>query len=324
MHKDLSCYISCDWGSSNLRLRLVTSVDLQILGEHFSDHGIAKTYNMWQLSNDAMEREDYFTDVILQEVLKLEQVSNIRTKGIPILCSGMASSSIGIKELPYATIPFKLNGSSAIIEKLDLKNNHHNDFWLISGLKSTSDLIRGEETEIIGISKILSNLPDVYLVIIPGTHSKHIQIKNNEITASETFMTGELFELMSKESMLKYSIESSIQTNWEHFDLGVKLSREKSLIRNLFTVRVNDLLNEWAKSDNYDYLSGLIIGAELTSLTIENQRLVLYGKGKILKLYQRALQKFGLKNQLIVISSDNFEKVIIAGQLEIFKNRIVK
>lgn len=324
MYKDLPYFISCDWGTSNLRLRLVKSVDLQILGEHISDQGIAKINKKWRLNDEGLEREDYFTDVILQEVFKLEQVSKIHTKGIPILCSGMASSSIGIKELPYATIPFKLNGSSTIVEKLVLKNNHDNDFWLISGLKSTSDLIRGEETEIIGISKIVSNLPDEYLVMIPGTHSKHIQIKNNEVTASETFMTGELFELLSKESMLKYSIEPSIQINWEYFDQGVNLSREKSLMRNLFTVRVNDLLNDFSKSDNYDYLSGLIIGAELTSLTIKNQKLALYGKGRILELYHRALQNFGLKNRLKVISSDDFERAIIAGQLEIYKNMIGK
>ena len=320
INREMKYFISCDWGTSRLRLRLVKKDSLQIIGEVISDDGIAITFNNWKFNNEKIDRVQFFAKIIIESLVNLESKTKQSFQGFPILCSGMASSSIGIKELDYAEAPFSINGSSVIIEKLQIDRNNNNDFWLISGLKNGSNLMRGEEVEIIGLSKILSGLPNNYLIILPGTHSKHVQISSNTIVDFDTFMTGELFELLSTKSTLMHSIEEPKEIDWNSYKKGVKLAGNESLLKNLFSVRVNDVLNKLTNNQNYSYLSGLIIGSELKTLKGQNQKILLFGKGKILELYQKAIQIFDLEHNLEVVSTKNYDKTILAGQLEIYLN----
>ena len=324
LDKKMKYFISCDWGTSRLRLRLVKSDDLKIIGEVISMDGIAKTFDNWQDNTEEIDRTCFFFNVIFLLLLKLEKITKLPSKGIPILCSGMATSSIGMKELPYSNIPFSIDGSDLIVEKINIGLNNQNDFWLASGLKTENDVMRGEETEIIGIVKILSKLPDSYKIVLPGTHSKHVQIKNNKITGFETFMTGELFELLKTKSTLRHSIELTGQIHWDSFLKGVELAENQILLKSLFLVRTNHLLKGLDKTENYDFLSGLIIGSELKDLKNQNQKIVLYAKGKILELYQKALQKLGVSNDLEIVKPEDYDKMILAGQLEIFKSKVKK
>lgn len=317
-------FISCDWGTSRLRLRLVKSDDLKIVGEVTSSDGIAKTFSNWQDKIEDIDRISFYFNVIFHSLLKLGKITKLSTKGIPILCSGMASSSIGMKELPYSDIPFSIDGSDLIVEKINIGLNNQNDFWLASGLKTENDVMRGEETEIIGIVKILSKLPDSYKILLPGTHSKHVQIQNNKITDFETFMTGELFDLLRTKSTLRQSLDLTEQIHCDSFLKGVELADNQILLKSLFLVRTNHLLKGLDKRKNYNFLSGLIIGSELKNLKNQNQKIVLYAKGKILELYQKAIQKLGVSNNLEIVMPEDYDKMVLAGQLEIFNSKLKK
>ncbi len=131
--------------------------------------------------------------------------------GAPIAISGMASSSIGWQELPYARLPMSLDGSGLLwrdAEPLSLGDTEHRVI-LVSGARTDTDVLRGEETEVIGLFNLgeLEQFQARSLVIKPGTHSKHVQVADGQLVDFATFMTGELFDVLSRHSILRYSIE---------------------------------------------------------------------------------------------------------------------
>jgi len=173
----------------------------------------------------------------------------------------MASSSIGWKELPYAKLPFSLDGRDAVWEKIDDR------VYLISGLRSATDVLRGEETETLGLTASLGReMPFEAVFILPGTHSKHLDVNPGGIASFRTFMTGELFDVIGRQSVLRHSTDPSAPFDRAAFLEGVEESQRRPLTSALFRVRTRQVLDRKDAPSNTSFLSGLLIGAELGSL----------------------------------------------------------
>ena len=202
--------LSCDWGTSSFRLRLVDVRDHHICGEVLSNEGVIGTYSQWQVATRQHEisKEHFYSQQLQKNIDTLSHKLSVDLSETPVVISGMASSSIGIREVPYASLPFSLDGSNAIIKRLSASNGIASDVWLISGVRNHHDVMRGEETQVIGLTA-LDNL--VYTTknitcIFPGTHSKHIKIEDGVVVDFQTYMTGELFQVMTQHSILKDSV----------------------------------------------------------------------------------------------------------------------
>jgi 2-dehydro-3-deoxygalactonokinase len=105
------------------------------------------------------------------------------------------------------------------------------------------------------------------LFIFPGTHSKHVMVKNGVADSVATYMTGEFFALLSKHSILSGSIqqqESDMDPGF--FEKGIMDGSEMNLLNAVFRVRVNHLFKKVTATENFHYLSGLLIGAELSAV----------------------------------------------------------
>src|SRR5688572_624436 len=162
-------FVSGDWGTSNFRLRLV---DGGVTGEVRTDEGVAK------LAALPGDRAEAFRSTLARGLEQLKA-----PESWPVVVSGMASSSIGWKELPYATLPFSLDGRDAVWEKVDGRVH------LISGLRSDTDVLRGEETEALGlVAQLGREMPFEAVFILPGTHSKHLEVNPGGIAAVRTLM----------------------------------------------------------------------------------------------------------------------------------------
>ena len=170
-------FISCDWGTSSLRLWLIENETQNVLAEYISQHGIAATYLMWQKSSS--DRFLFYESVLSGGIRELSSKSAIPLSGIPIIISGMASSAIGMKELEYAPLPVKTNGDGLLIDIVESSKRFKHQMIVVSGIQSERDVMRGEETIIVGCE--IKNIEDEQLFILPGTHSKHIVIKHGEI-----------------------------------------------------------------------------------------------------------------------------------------------
>jgi 2-dehydro-3-deoxygalactonokinase len=321
--------LSCDWGTSTFRLRLVGVRDHQIFGEILSDEGVSSTYNRWKASYDQHEtsREHFYSMHLQKNIHALSHRANVDLTDIPVVISGMACSSIGMKELPYASLPFSLDGRNALVHRLSTSNGFSSDVWMISGVRNHYDVMRGEETQVIGLKAIDENAytRENVTCIFPGTHSKHIQIVNGEIVDFKTYITGELFHVMTHHSILKDSVlehRDQMLTDIDHdaFCHGVKQSGKSNLLQTLFSVRINQLFEHLTKEENFFYLSGLLIGTELRTLRNASNSIMLCSGSSVFHLYEFAIRELGLIDQTVFVAPDTMDKVAMEGQLKVFEN----
>jgi 2-dehydro-3-deoxygalactonokinase len=147
---------------------------------------------------------------------------------------------------------------------------------LISGVRADLDMMRGEETEILGLFSggRQARIAEDGIAVLPGTHSKHVRLRNRQITAFRTYMTGELFDVLSAHSLLRASVQPTDGapsltllelSAHEAFVAGVRAS-SSGLAGNLFQTRVRTVLQKVAPTINRWFLSGLLIGSELVDL----------------------------------------------------------
>ena len=208
MNKYILC---CDWGTTSFRLRLVDRYTYAIVAELLSSGGVAGTFKSWKEQTE-ISRFDFYSNILKSSIHELGNKSGESVDYVPVIVSGMASSSLGMEELPYAELPFDINGSQASIRVFENFNGPDANLLLVSGVKSYEDVMRGEEAQLIGLIKIneISLQEQQQLVFVfPGTHSKHIFVKDGFVTDFKTFMTGEIFNILSEHSILKDSIDLS-------------------------------------------------------------------------------------------------------------------
>ena len=321
--------LSCDWGTSSFRLRLVDVRDHQISGEILSDEGVSGTYNRWKDSYDQHEtsKEHFYSMHLQKNINALAHSANVDLGETPVVISGMACSSIGMKELPYASLPFSIDGKNALVHRLSTSNGFSSDVWMISGVRNRYDVMRGEETQIIGLKAIDDNAYTTkdLTCIFPGTHSKHVQIVNGEVVDFKTYITGELFHVMTHHSILKDSVLGNgkqVLTEIDHdaFCHGVEQSGKSNLLQTLFSVRINQLFDHLSKEENFYYLSGLLIGTELRTLRNSTDNIMLCSGSSVFHLYEYGIRELGMVDQTIFVAPDRMDKVAMEGQLKVFEN----
>jgi len=321
-------FLNCDWGTTRFRLRLVDIASGTILKECISDQGAGV------LSRETgLARAEHFQRVLQTHVIKLFEDSPTGNSPCPILISGMASSSLGWRELPYARLPFSLAGEQLVSMRIT-GQDHLRPFpiILISGACNDHEVMRGEEMELIGIEALFAQQAaqvSNYWVILPGTHSKHARVQQGTLTDFATFMTGELFQLLGRQSSLRHiagdmtllSRPERETEGWQTaFADGVKLSTQRDLSRLLFQVRTRQLLQRENRIQSGGFLSGLLIGCELCALqlrTRENESLVLAAAPDLAEPYQRASQLLGMKDRILTVPPADVSRLSALGQARI-------
>ncbi len=324
MDKHILC---CDWGTTSFRLRLVEKQNYEVLAEYLTKDGVAGTYRNWK-EQDELSRFDFYAAILKNSIKELAKKTSFMLDTIPLIVSGMASSSIGMEELPYAELPFESNGSQASVRVFKDFNGMDAPLLLVSGLKSHEDVMRGEEAQLIGLLKlneITIQGSEKIVFVFPGTHSKHIVVQDRFVTDFHTYMTGEIFNIMTEHSILKDSVNSSSDSDLKNqesskaFLKGVEISGTSALLHSLFTVRTGQLFGQFTKEQNSFYLSGLLIGSELRQLKDGNyDRLIICSGKHLYEHYKLAAEAISLKFNTTYIQPELIDKATIAGQVQIF------
>ena len=305
--------ISCDWGTSTLRLRLVDMDKAAVLGELMNGEGISPTFHAWtNLSLMEADRLPFYLSVIKGPLSLLEEQVNYSLAGLPVVISGMASSNMGMLELPYKELPFSTNGHDLCCRFLPATALFDHRVLVISGGKTTLDVMRGEETQLIGCA------PSDGVYIFPGTHSKHIWVNERSALSLKTYMTGEFFSLLSKNGILAGSVSEKGSlfdgSDLECFEAGVKEGAHSNLLHSAFLVRTNHLLGKYTKEENYYYLSGLLIGSEIKDLPGQGLPMTVVGNESQKGYYLTAFRTLGMFDVQFVDASD----AVIKGQSKIY------
>ena len=314
----MKTFFSCDWGTSAFRLRLVDAESGKVLFSVKTPYGISAAFNDWKQANQPEEnRIAFYQAYLFDEVKKITASFNDSFDNVPLILSGMASSSIGMMELPYKELPFLCNGSDLIIHTLRGEDLPYK-IIMISGAKSAVDVIRGEETILAGCH--VHDKDNQQLFIFPGTHSKHITVQNGAAQSITSYMTGELFELLSKKSVLSASVKKNDpeqNLNNYHFVEGVNKGITLNLMNSIFHVRTNQLFKKLTPLENYHYLSGLLIGHELKDVAENNPgNITLVCSEGLKNEYIQALDTLGLGSRLYY---ENADHALVNGHLKIMQ-----
>jgi 2-dehydro-3-deoxygalactonokinase len=209
----------------------------------------------------------------------------------PMFACGMVGSRQGWIEAPYRAVPAAPLGGEAAQVAWD---GHH--VHVLPGLKQQSppDVMRGEETQISGFLSLNDGWDGV--ICLPGTHTKWVQVSAGEVVSFQTFMTGELFALLSEGSVLRHSVAGEV-TDVSAFDAAVEetISRPEKLASRLFSIRAEDLLNGVGAAVARARLSGLLVGAELAAARAYwlGTQIAVIGAEPHAGLYARALEAQG-------------------------------
>ena len=213
----------------------------------------------------------------------------------PVMMCGMVGSRQGWVEVPYIPCPASARDIAAGLRKVDIGGGKSG--FICPGLVSRDsggvpDLLRGEETQIIGaMTSLRTGSASVW---IPGTHCKHVHVHDGVIETFTTYMTGESFSLYCEHSILG-RLSEGVAVDIDAFDEGLRRAEEQGgLLHHLFGVRSRVLCGDMAAGAVRGYLSGLLIGHEIASDPPGgDEPIFVLGDIHLAELYVRALDRCG-------------------------------
>ncbi len=270
-------WIAVDWGTTSLRAWAMTSSGI-VLAAADSAEGMS-----------GLSPQD-FEPVLLRMI-----ESWLPPEGkLPVVACGMVGAKQGWMEAPYAPVPWN---PPPRFEDPAVSGSRF-DLYICPGLKQQdpADVMRGEETQIAGV---LATYPDFEgMICLPGTHSKWAMIEGERVQSFRTFLTGEMFQLLDGQSVLRHSThEGSLEK--EEFSAAVEIGFKDpaALASKLFSIRADSLLNGLTNSQARSRLSGYLIGFELGSARsfAAVSEISLVGRGDLVAQYRAALSVVGIK-----------------------------
>lgn len=271
-------WFAADWGTTHLR---VWAMD---------NHGKIVAHRQSGKGMGCLARSEF-------EPALLELIEDLLTDSGPlrVVICGMAGSRQGWQEAPYLATPCAPPGleTATRVESADSRIS----VFILPGVKQLDppDVMRGEETQIAGF---LASEPDFTgTLCLPGTHTKWVPIRNGSIESFQTFMTGELFSLLSKQSVLRHGLSKSDWDESEFVPAVVKTATDSaSLAAHLFGIRAGGLVAGLAPGAARARLSGYLIGAEIAAAkpVAGSRGIIILGSDQIAGTYSRALDALGI------------------------------
>jgi 2-dehydro-3-deoxygalactonokinase len=297
----LPALISIDWGTSSFRAYLsdaegialdaISSGEgaLSLAGEH-------EPYLVKQLSRWKSERPE-----------------------LPVIASGMVGSRQGWIEAPYAACPAgfaEIAAATVVAPSAALGGVRIVPGVATRDARGAPDVMRGEETQILGALK--ASGADSGLFVLPGTHCKWARVEDGRIVGFETFMTGEVFAVLKEHSVLGRMMAPPREGGAHSgFGLGLEasaaLERPGDLLHAIFMTRTFGLFNQVEAGELAEYLSGLLIGAEILAGARGAKAAILIGAPSLVERYVGAGAKLG------VAMSAAPENCATLGQIEVLK-----
>lgn len=280
-------HVAVDWGTTSFRLWLVGDHGA-VLGESRSREGMTTA------------RETGFAAILDKHLAQVGAPDDA-----PVIMCGMVGAKQGWVEAGYIDVPAKLSDISG---KAVSVPGLARDARILPGLAqrdvNSADVMRGEETQLLGCGESIKN--GDCLIAMPGTHSKWVRVARQEVLGFSTFMTGELFDVISKQSILQHAVKDSAGFDGAHPEFLAALHaayREPELAANrLFSIRARGLLFSLAPVDAEATLSGMMIGLELAGALRQapvDTQVVLVASGKLRGLYEAAFNRLGLTSTTI-------------------------
>jgi 2-dehydro-3-deoxygalactonokinase len=277
-------WVAVDWGTSNVRAWGIASDGSQVFAVG-ADKGMGK-----------IGRADYPS--VLADLIG-ERVEGT----VDVVVCGMAGARQGWLEAPYFETPADLHQLlSRAVSPADADARFR--VSILPGVcqrqHGHEDVMRGEETQLLGLLGLRPGLEGV--AILPGTHSKWVEIRGGRIVRFSSAMTGELYEVLSQHSVLRHSFVGNVEG--AEIETGIAagmdagLAQPELLSALIFRTRAAALLSGKGADWCSGYLSGLLVGAEIGGHRdwLGSQPVPLIGSARFARLYGAALERIGIQS----------------------------
>lgn len=251
--------IALDWGTSSLRGFLMDAAG-GVIETRGSPHGITN------LPEPGLPGFEAAFEALCGSWLE-------RHPGLPVVAGGMVGSAQGWREAPYAECPADARHLAAAA--VEVAAPHGARVLIAPGLihrgAGMPDVMRGEEIQVSGALLERPELAARALFLMPGTHSKWVAVEDGRITGFRTYMTGELFAVLCRHSLLgRLMTETAAEPELARaaFRRGLAMAREGmpgDFAHQIFAARTLGLAGEMPGAALKDFLSGLLIGQEVIS-----------------------------------------------------------
>ena len=284
---DRPAYAAVDWGTSSLRLWLIGS-DGGVLGERRSGEGMTTAARAG------------FSGILQAHLAALAAPDDL-----PVIVCGMAGARQGWVEAGYIDTPAAL---SAILTGAVIVPGERRDVRILPGLAQRSqeapDVMRGEETQLLGA--LDAERGGEQIVCMPGTHSKWVRVAAGTVTGFSTFMTGELFDVITKHSILAHAVSGAadMPADKAAFEAAVAAAFARPALATslIFGARAGQLLHGLSPAAAEARLSGTLIGVEIAGALsggLSRPSLTLVASGRLQGLYESAFDALALAYRTI-------------------------
>jgi 2-dehydro-3-deoxygalactonokinase len=274
-------FLACDWGTTNLRAWVVGE-DGCVQAQRDFPFGVSRL----QPGEAALRFRHE-----VRRAMGAEQ--------LPAMLCGMIGSTLGWVVVPYAETPIDLPGLGRRLYRVAESGP---PVLIVPGVRgpgytAAPEVMRGEETQVLGwLALDPARSQGVRVLCHPGTHAKWVIVENGRIVRFVTFMTGELFDVLRKHSVLRAEENPADEAA---FAEGLEAAGEgDALSARLFTVRTRVVAGDRRPESSASYLSGLLIGSETAGaprlLGFERDLPVaLVGEPALCRWYELALRARG-------------------------------
>lgn len=291
-------WIAVDWGTSNLRVWLMSG--RQVVEAKSADTGMGSL-------------KPYEFEPALLKLIS-NWIDEQSEEKMQIVACGMVGARQGWMEAPYATVPCSPVAGRFVQPQT---NDKRLDVSILSGLcqMDPSDVMRGEETQIAGF---ITGGEDVSgILCMPGTHSKWICLENGIVNQFTTSLTGELYSLICEHSILK-SLTDKKGFDVDEFAMGVAKAAQapEMILTSIFSLRARAVLHSSNQVKTAAFLSGLLIGSEITSVikNMPSGKLYLLGSGKLGDLYAQVFEILGHRFEKVDVTELTLKGLIQARE----------
>ena len=304
-------YLTVDGGTTNTRVSLV------------KDRQIIDTKKISRGARAGIDDRDGLKKALREVINELLKSNGLYEKDIHrILTSGMITSEFGLYELPHATAPIGIKELHDSIEEVTFPEISSIPFAFIRGIKVDSkdlckfDMMRGEETELMGIGALHpvdSTVKRTY--VLPGSHSKIISTdQNGRIASFSTMLTGEMLMALSQNTILKDAVDLSIGTfDCEHLIKGCEFAIREGLNKALFKVRILKNAFKASPTEVYSFFVGAVLAEEIKNIVDSDCCEVIIGGRHQIKEATAILIEVVSKKRVIMLSDSEVASSTAVG-----------
>lgn len=228
----MSIYITIDGGTTNTRISLV------------KDMKVEDTLKFNIGARIGIDNKSMLYDVIKTGIVEILERNRLKEQDIfKIIASGMLTSEFGLINLDHIEIPAGIEELHNSMVEVAIDNISSVPFVFIRGVKTfcksidDADMMRGEESELVGLSE---SLVENAIYILPGSHSKLIKTDvNGKISDITTMLTGEMIAAISQGTILKDAVDlENSRIDDRYLFLGYEYCLKNGFNNAVFKIRV--------------------------------------------------------------------------------------